>query len=429
MRRALLGLFPLFLLPPVHAYSVLTHEAIIDTSWDQSIKPLLLERFPSATPDDLIQAHAYAYGGCIVQDMGYYPFGSHFFSDLVHYVRSGDFIVNLLAESQDVNEYAFALGALAHYAADSQGHPLAVNRAVALQYPKLRVKYGKEVTYEDDPSAHLKVEFGFDVLQVARGDYAPKSYHDFIGFKVAKELLDRAFRDTYDLELKDVFTSLDLAIGTYRHTVSSIIPEMTKVAWAEKKDELMKATPGLTRRKFIYNISRASYEKEWDKQYEKPGVGARILAFVMRIMPKVGPFKAAAFKAPTPETARLFEQSFIKTLEVYRPLLASQADGSLSLPNRDFDTGELTRPGEYRMADAAFAKLVIKLADKGQPLDPKLRANILAFYRDLDQPFATKKDPKEWQKTLEALEKIKSQTQDVNGETLGNLPKTSPIGR
>ncbi|HEY1336517.1 MAG TPA: zinc dependent phospholipase C family protein [Bryobacteraceae bacterium] len=411
MRRVFLALVPLLLLPPLHGYSVLTHEAIIDTSWDQSIKPLLLERFPQATPDDLIKAHAYAYGGCIIQDMGYYPFGSHFFSDLLHYVRSGDFIVNLLQEAQNLNEYAFALGALAHYAADSQGHPLAVNRAVALQYPKLRRKYGKEVTYEDDPSAHLKVEFGFDVLQVARGNYAPESYHDFIGFKVAKDLLDRGFRDTYDLELKDVFTSLDLAIGTYRHTVSGIIPEMTKVAWAQKKDDLMKATPGLTRRKFIYNISRASYEKEWDREYKKPGIGARILAFVLRIIPKVGPFRAAALKAPTPVTAHFFEDSFNKTLDVYRPLLASQGDGSLSLPNRDFDTGELTRPGEYRMADAAYAKLVIKLADKERPVDPKLRTNILAFYRDLDQPFATKKDAKEWQKTLEALDRIKSQTQ------------------
>jgi hypothetical protein len=246
---------------------------------------------------------------------------------------------------------------------------------------------------------------------VARGNYAFESYHDFIGFKVAKDLLDRGFRDTYDLELKDVFTSLDLAIGTYRHTVSGIIPEMTKVAWAQKKDDLMKATPGLTRRKFIYNISRASYEKEWDREYKKPGIGARILAFVLRIVPKVGPFRAAALKAPTPVTAQFFEDSFNKTLDVYRPLLASQGDGSLSLPNRDFDTGELTRPGEYRMADAAYAKLVIKLADKERPVDPKLRTNILAFYRDLDQPFATKEDAKEWQKTLEALDRIKSQTQ------------------
>ena len=104
------------------SYSVLTHEAIIDSVWDTSIKRLLLKRFPDATPERLVEAHAYAYGGSIVQDMGYYPFGSQFFSDLLHYVRSGDFVLNLIRDSQDLNEYAFSLGALAHYAADNTGH-------------------------------------------------------------------------------------------------------------------------------------------------------------------------------------------------------------------------------------------------------------------------------------------------------------------
>src|SRR5436305_2758998 len=252
------------LAPVSRAYSVLTHEAIIDSAWDTNIKPLLLQRYPKATDDDVIKAHAYAYAGSIVQDMGYYPFGSKLFSDLLHYVRSGDYIVNLIRESSDLNEYAFALGSLAHYAADTMGHSIAVNPSVGVEYPKLRRKYGKIVTYEDDPTAHLRVEFSFDVLQVARGDYAPKAYHDFIGFKVSKDLVDRAFRDTYGLELKDVFGNLDLAIGTYRHTVSAIIPEMTKVAWNIKKDELTKSKPGVTRRKFVYNLSRASYRKEWD---------------------------------------------------------------------------------------------------------------------------------------------------------------------
>ena len=149
--------------------------------------------------------------------MGYYPFGSHFFSDLTHYVRSGDFVMNMIAEAQDLNEYAFALGSLAHYSADLTGHPVAVNTSVAIEYPKLRTKFGRLVTYADDPRAHLKVEFGFDVWQVGKGNYASQSYHDFIGFEVSKPLLERAFRDTYSLDLASLFTSLDLALGTYRH--------------------------------------------------------------------------------------------------------------------------------------------------------------------------------------------------------------------
>ncbi len=403
----------LFALPSAKAYSVLTHEAIIDSAWDANIKPLLSARFPESSPEDLLAAHAYAYAGAIIQDMGYYPFGSKFFSDLVHYVRSGDFVVNLIAESQNLDEYAFALGALAHYAADNEGHRFGVNPSVAIQYPKLRQEYGREVTYEDNPAAHLKVEFGFDVLQVARGRYAPQSYHDFIGFKVSKEVLDRAFQDTYSLELKDVFHSLDLAMGTYRYTVSSLIPEMTKVAWHVKKDELRKADPTVNRRKFIYYLSRASYRKEWDDAYQKPGIGARILAFFFRILPKVGPLRALALKAPTQQTAKLFEDSFDRTMDGYRVLLARAGQKALVLQNRDFDTGAPTEPGEYRLADETYAKLVIKLADRDPAtLNPKLRANILGFYGDLSAPFATKDKPKEWRQTLAALEKLKTASAD-----------------
>src|SRR5580693_7011533 len=128
------------------AYSVLTHEEIIDLVWTDEIRPLLLTRFPGLTEEQITEAHAYAYGGAVIQDLGYYPFGSMEFSDLVHYVRSGDFVRELLLESQNADEYAFALGALAHYASDITGHP-AVNQAVAIEYPKLRAKYGNSVKY------------------------------------------------------------------------------------------------------------------------------------------------------------------------------------------------------------------------------------------------------------------------------------------
>src|SRR5947209_10102830 len=137
------------------AYSVLTHEQIVDLLWGDQIAPLLLRKYPGTSAEELRIAHAYAYGGCLIQDMGYYPFGNRFFSDLVHYVRSGDFVAALIADSRNVNEYAFALGALSHYAADIAGHP-AVNAAVAEEFPKLRKKYGKEVTYANDPKSHIR---------------------------------------------------------------------------------------------------------------------------------------------------------------------------------------------------------------------------------------------------------------------------------
>jgi Zinc dependent phospholipase C len=399
----------LFLPLPMPAYSVLTHEAIIDSAWDRSIQPLLLRRFPQSSPDDLLHSHAYAYAGCILQDMGYYPFGSHFFSDLVHYVRSGDFVVNLVRTSENLDEYAFALGALAHYAADTEGHSIAVNRSVAMQYPKLAQKFGDRPTYADKPSAHLEVEFSFDVLQVAHGNYAPKAYHDFIGFAVSRPVLERAFRQTYSLEISDVFTNVDLAFSTYRRAVSSVIPIMTRAAWQIKKADLKKAQPRVNRRAFVYNLSRASYRKEWGRDFTEPGFKTRVVAFLLRILPKIGPLKALAFKNPTPQMDLLFQTSFDRTMEVYRGLLGAVGSSTLTLANRDFDTGEITRPTEYKLADNAYCELAIALARKdASAVDPQLRRNVLEFFRDTSLPFATKANVSRWNDTLAAIEKLKA---------------------
>jgi hypothetical protein len=399
-------LFAASLVPRCEGYSILTHEAIIDAVWADGIQPLLLERFPDATPEDLHEAHAYAYGGAIIQDMGYYPFGSRFFSDLTHYVRSGDFVLALIAESRDRNEFAFALGALAHYAADTSGHPLATNLSVALMYPKLAKKYGPLITYDQKPSAHSQVEFGFDVDQVAEGNYAPRSYHDFIGFEVSKPVLERAFAKTYSIDLSSVFVSVDVAIGSYRHAVSTVIPRTTRVAWHMKRHEIQNSHPNETRRKFIYNVSHSAYRKDWGSVYEKPGMSARFKAFFLRLVPKVGPFSALAFHPPTPAVEQLYMHSVNETIEHYRGLLLAQQKGSLQLPNENFDTGELTEPTAYRPTDDTYAKLLDKVS--GKPISDALRIDILAFYADPGAPFATKKDPKAWQNVLIEVDKLKA---------------------
>jgi len=393
---------------PASSYSVLTHEAIIDSAWDTSIKPLLLSRFPGATPEQLVEAHAYAYGGSIIQDMGYYPFGSKLFTDLLHYVRSGDFVLNLLRESQDLNEYSFSLGALAHYAADNDGHRMATNVAVPLLYPKLRLQFGNLVTYSDDPLSHVKTEMAFDVLQVAQGHYAPDGYHGFIGFKVARPVLERAFQDTYGMKLEDVFTSVSLAIGSYRHAVSSTIPAMTRVAWQMKKSEILRDAPGTTRRKFIYNLSRASYQKDWGKEYQQPGFRSRLLVFVFSILPRVGRSRALRFETPTPAVEKIFMASFNATLDRYRALLAAQQAGTLILPNENFDVGEPTKAGMYKLSDHCYAQLLGKLAGHYPDVQPELRLNILAFYGDLSAPISTKTDAAEWAKVTRELEELRA---------------------
>src|SRR5208337_4931126 len=267
------------------AYSVLTHEEIVDLLWADEIQPLLLKRYPELSEEQLKEAHAYAYGGAVIQDLGYYPFGSVEFSDLVHYVRSGDFVCELLAQSEDADEYAFALGALSHYASDIAGHP-AVNRSVAIEYPKLRAKYGKSVRYAQDKTAHLKTEFGFDMVQVAKNRYASQQYHDFIGFQVSTSLLERVFPMVYGLELKEVLPHETLAVGSYRYSVSRVIPEMTQVALMTHKKEVMSERPDFAKREFLYRLSRSDYEKEWGKAYQRPGLGTRFLSALLRFVPK-----------------------------------------------------------------------------------------------------------------------------------------------
>ncbi len=407
----LLSLNLLLLFPcPGDAYSVLSHEAIIDVVWGTHIMPLLEKRFPNATPDEMRQAHAYAYGGAIIQDMGYYPYGSKFFSDLTHYIRSGDFIQALLRDAQDRNEYAFALGAMSHYAADNEGHRIAVNQAVPRLYPRLQKKYGNEVTYEDNPLAHVKTEFGFDVLQVAKKHYAPDAYHDFIGFEVAEPLLERAFQETYGLDLGTVLKHESKAIGSYRHDVSKLIPQATRVAWQVKKNEIEHDLPGTTRNKFMYNLSRASYEKNWGKDYSKPSFDEKVLAFLFRIIPKIGPLKVLTFRTPTPETEKLFEASFNAIVDRYRTQLTQLRDENpVELPNDNFDVGKPTPAGEYRLNDDTYAELLHLLAQQHfSGMTPELQSDVEQFYADPNSPNATKRSHKRWSRTLSELAQLKS---------------------
>jgi hypothetical protein len=389
------------------AYSVLTHEEIVDLVWTDELRPLLLKRFPALTEDQLKEAHGYAYGGAVIQDLGYYPFGSVEFSNLVHYVRSGDFVRELLLQSQDANEYAFALGALAHYASDIAGHP-AVNQAVSIQYPKLRAKYGSSVRYAQDHSAHLKTEFGFDMVQVAKNRYASRQYHDFIGFQVSKPLLERTFPMVYGLELKDVLTHEDLAIGSYRFAVSRMIPEMTKIALRTHEKDMMKETPDFAKKKFLYRLSRSEYEKEWGKDYKKDGFKTRLFSIILRYMPKIGPFKALAFNNPTAQTEDMYFKSINTTVDQYRIYLQQVRAGSLELANFDFDTGKETKAAEYSLTDDTYAKLLDQLAEgKFDLTSADLRDDILNFYSDLSLPLETKKDNVRWQSVLASLDQLK----------------------
>ena len=406
LRLLILCLLLLFQSHQAFGYSVLTHEAIIDAEWEDHIKPLFVARFPRATAQQLHEAQAYAYGGSVIQDMGYYPFGSRFFSHLTHYVRSGYFVQALFNESRDINDYAFALGALSHYVADIEGHSIAVNRSVGLLYPALHKKYGDSVTWEESPWEHSLTEFGFDTLEVVAHHVAPEGYHQWIGFKVARPLLQRAFKKTYGLNLSDQILSVRIALFSYRELASSAIPEMAEVTWALRRKQLEELASNFQHRQ-LYHLSRKSY-RGWQSKYAKPGVGDEMEAFLFRIIPKVGPFNVIQFHSPTLETEKLFADSLRATVQRYELELRQIESGKLDPPDMDLDTGSPTRPGEYRYCDRTYAQLLRKLESKRfMGVDAALRSNLLEFYKHAGDN-AVSKNRRQWRRVLRTIEELKS---------------------
>ena len=397
------------MIKPALGCSVLSHEAVIDALWDVKLKPVLLEEYPNATKEELKKAHGYAYGGAIIQDLGYYPHGSKPFSDLTHYVRTGDLILALIAESQNLDELAFALGAMSHYISDIEVHRFATNPGEALLYPRLQRKFGGVVTYEEDPAAHLKTEFGFDVLEVAKGNFAPEAYHDFIGFDVAEPVLERAFHDTYGIDLKDLFPDFERTIGSYRRAVSKTIPTATRIAWAQKKDDIEKSRPGMTQNKFVYAMRRSSYERNWGKQYDRPTLRDRALGLLLKVLPPVGPLRTLRFKMPTPDVEKLFMASFTHCTEQYRGVLDEASRKTLRLENKNYDTGTVTPTGAYRLEDNVQAYWLDLLAKKHfSTITPEIKQELLDYYANLNAPIEMKKHRKEWKRVLAELDDLRA---------------------
>jgi hypothetical protein len=389
------------------AYSVLTHLAVIDGAWQDALVPLIKTKYPDITAHGLHEAHAYAYGGAIIQDMGYYPMGSTFFTDLTHYVNTGQFVENLLANSKTSNEYAFALGALSHYYSDLHGHPEGTNLSVPAIYPKIEKQLGRSVAYEQDPVAHTRVEFAFDVLQAARREYAPEAYRDYIGFKLARPLLEKAFQETYGLKLRNIFVYLPLAEFMFRLSVKALIPEFTKIAWHQNKKEIEKADKQAIDVKELDGLHSQAFEQKFSNN-ESPGASARILSFVIRVLPKVGPLSPLKFKVPTPEAESLFIKSFDTSLKDYeKTLLRLQNEQLVRLKTSNLDTGTPIFFKDYILADETHRILLDKLESEDfHRANTTLKNYLLEYYAVLPPPPDYRKEKKQWRKTKASLEML-----------------------
>lgn len=403
---------------PLAAVSVLSHEELIDVAWDSDLRPMLLARFPRATDEQLKRAHSFAYGGSVIQDVGYYPLGNQLFTNFLHYVRTGDFVSWMIRDARDLNEYAFALGALSHYAADTLGH-VAVNMSVPILYPKTREKYGDWVTYEDDHVAHLRTEFSFDVLEVAQHRYNAQQYHHFIGFDVSEDLLERAFQDTYGIPMDMLLHYDDLTLETFRFAVAKVIPEMTQVALATHPPEVTHEKEDAAKSEFVYHLSRADYEREFGNKYRRPGFFARILGFLIKLLP-FGPARILGYRNPTPQAEDDYFRSMDKAMDEYHQFLHQVRDGSLSLPNRNFDTGRLTHAGEYALCDRSYVALVERMKkDRFRHLRPAVKADVLAYFSHGIPANGSIKN-RDWKKVQRALQELATQTPIPEAGRAGN---------
>jgi hypothetical protein len=393
--------------PLCFAWSFLTHETIIDMAWESGIKPVLLKQYPDTTPEQLRTAHAYAYGGSVIQDAGYYPLGSPSFSNLTHYVRTGDFVTNLIHEAKDVNELAFALGALSHYIGDTMGHMEAVNPSVAVEFPNLAKKYGPVVTYEQSPYAHVRTEFAFDVDQLSHSRFAPAAYLRHVGFKVPRDLLERAFYVTYGLRLNTIIGNESHAIGSYDWSVRQFLP---RVAYAEvllhrKSFPPDADLPGLP--EFEQRLKETSARSGWESfRKHKPSFTTRVFAVLIAITPKVGVLSDLAIRGPNRDSEEKYIEGVNRSTDRYLQLLGELAEKShdgFAVTDLDLDTGYATRPGTYHLTDKTYATLLHRVTSVNAMPPVGLRQNILAFYSDPNAPIETKKHARQWQKVQEDL--------------------------
>jgi hypothetical protein len=389
--------------PPSAAYSVQTHEQLIDLAWKPAIVPLLLARFPGLTAAQLEEAHAYAYGGCAIQDLGYYPFGNEFFSDLTHYVRSGDFVRSLLRNAKTANELAFAVGALSHYVGDSIGHSIAVNPSVAIDFPKLRARYGPSVTYDENPHAHVRTEFAFDINEISKHRFAPSAYLRHVGLKVSRDLLSRAFFETYGIQVTELLGGRRRpTLRGYRYAVRSFLPRIAYAETVLHRRQMPADVPGKDLDTMEKALAQSDFENGWDAYRKHAGIGTYTLAGLIFVLPKIGPLADLAIKVPDQDTEARYVKSLNGSTTAVRVLLADlQADGATkaaaALPNRDLDTGQKVQPGAYRLTDETYAALLQRVTKPGAGRIPAgLKDDIETYYADPSAPIFTKKNPAEW---------------------------------
>ena len=385
---------------------------MIDLAWKQSIRPILLKQYPNLTEAQLQEAHAYAYGGSAIQDFGYYPFGNAFFSDLTHYVRAGDFVISLLRDAHTADELAFAIGSLSHYIGDTVGHSTAINLSVPVEFPKLKQRYGDNVNYAENPHAHVQTEFAFDINQLSKRRFAPSEYTKFVGLEVPRDLLRKAFFETYGLNLPDIIGTKETSIRVYRYAVRRFLPNIARAETLLHKKNFPDDIPSPDLEALKIDLIQASADNNWEAYRKTPGFTSHLYASFIYILPKVGTLKLLAIKGPTQETEALYIKSVNRSIKALRFVLIHFDRIEYYLPNRDLDTGLVVKPGGYPLTDKTYATLLDMITKHPEKVIPnQLKHDLVAYYADPEAPIITKKDPQKWaqvQANLKTLDTMKT---------------------
>jgi Zinc dependent phospholipase C len=393
-------------------YSIQTHEELIDLAWKQSIRPLLLKQYPGLTDAQLREAHGYAYGGSAIQDFGYYPFGNKFFSDLTHYVRSGDFVLSLLRNAQTPNELAFAIGSLSHYIGDTIGHSSAINLSVPVEFPKLEKRYGANVNYAEDPHAHVQTEFAFDINQLSKRRFAPSAYLKYVGLEVPRSLLAKSFFETYGLKLPDIIGTKQTSIRVYRFAARSFLPSIARAETILHKKNFPTDLPSSDLDTLAKDLTQASADNDWEKYRHPPGFRSHVFAGFIYILPKFGTLKLLAIKGPDQNTEDLYIKSVNRSIKYLRLTLNHFDTIQNYLPNRDLDTGLKVKPGGYPLTDRTYARLLAMLTKHpDQSIPAQVKQDLIDYYADPQAPITTKNNPAQWaevQANLKTLQTMKT---------------------
>lgn len=353
------------------AYGLSTHLLLVDLVWASDIRPLLVKSFPCQTEAVYDRARVYAYGGALVQDAGYYLGGQADLSDLTHYARSGDFVSNLFRNATDVDELAFALGALTHYVGDTIGHPDATNQSVPIAFPNLGLKYHSSVvTYEKDPKAHLQVEFGFDVNAAKLGRLRPPALMKDEHPDLSLQQLAFAYYQTYGLTDDLTYARAGLSARSYYGSTEGLLPFGT---YTKANVAAFKPVHGTDEAGLQKLIDDVASREDWKSHRKHAGLprilGAPLVLFVSKTY----------IRYPTTETQSKYDRSVVASVDRIREVIASvhatpgdfvplwpadkAGDRGQPLPNFNLDTGEVEEPGVYEKSGDIHRKWLSRVSD------------------------------------------------------------------